>query len=122
MSTKDVEEFINRTKRTLEEKKTMPFEIKRAVFLSNVFTETSNQLKFKKVLQHVRNEQKNKENKLINDEENKYRIMKREHEENVSKNKFLTGRSLKNEYEFRFLFLYDFFSLNFFFFYEYVIR
>lgn len=92
-----IREFIARTQRIFQNEKLLPNEIKRAVYLCNIFTEKENQLKFRKILQQLREEHKNKENQRIKREEEINRNLQLEREKKLLLSKRLLAKHLQNE-------------------------
>lgn len=93
----NIQDFIHRAKKMVAQEKFLPINLKRAMLLSDVFTEKKNQLRFQKVLKKMDEEMAQKENrKFVEELENykKEQLKKRELELN---NKILMGKRLKNE-------------------------
>ncbi|XP_065215873.1 cilia- and flagella-associated protein 45-like [Planococcus citri] len=77
--------------------KFLPINLKRAMLLSDVFTEKRNQLKFQKVLKQMEKELVEKENKQIVEQMDNYKMEQLKKRELELNNKVLLGKRLKNE-------------------------
>ncbi len=97
-TTKPLHDFINRTKLILKKEKVYPIDLKRAIFLSDIFEEKENHLKFTKILQKIRLESKKIEDQRMAKEQKECQRIQRENDKKIFQSKLLLGRRLKEEY------------------------
>lgn len=96
-STTDIKYTIDQTDIVLQQQKKLPIELRRAMLLSDIFTEKANQLEFTKVLRQIDQEKENAEKDQLKIQESSYQKIKQSNKKSAAQRKLLLKRSLLDE-------------------------